>query len=525
LLEEDDPMGTGTLLLAWLLAATPAPGDPYPIKERNFRIPIRIDPAHRKDIKELCLFASLDQGKTWQQVAVVLPDQDSFAYYAPSDGVYWFTVCAIDKNGERDPKDVYAVPPNQKILVDTLPPVVRITSAERQGNDVVVNWEMQEEHPDLDSLKLEYRTPDMAPDQWLIVPWSPASNRQARFQPKAPGPVSLRLQVQDTAGNQAKTNAEAPAALASGLNNTAGYPGGSPNPASPAPPPGQPPQWDAGAAQTASLQRTDPRFNGLTPPAQGYNSMPPSPYGQPSPVGSDPSGRMVASSGAMPGPGAMAAAGVGTSTAGRGPLPELTLINTNQVTLDYVAKAGPSGIAVVELWATRDDGRTWEKFAENQNLTPPMTITLPAEGVYGFSLVVRSRNGLGKAPPLPGDAPEIRLEYDKTLPVAELYAPVPDPSQRDALLLTWNATDRNMAANPITLEWAEQHEGPWNKIGAELPNTGRFTWQLPPNIPFRVFLRLTVRDRANNVAMAVTPRPEVIDLKEPECHLLGVRAP
>ena len=35
---------------------------------------------------------------------------------------------------------------------------------------------------------------------------------------------------------------------------------------------------------------------------------------------------------------------------------------------------------------------------------------------------------------------------------------------RDALLLTWNATDRNLAPNPIWLQYAEGPNGPWQTI-------------------------------------------------------------
>ena len=60
----------------------------------------------------------------------------------------------------QEPADVSRGPPDQKILIDTVRPVVRIVSAQRQGEDIVVAWEIQEEHPDWTSLKLEYRSLD-----------------------------------------------------------------------------------------------------------------------------------------------------------------------------------------------------------------------------------------------------------------------------------------------------------------------------------------------------------------------------
>ena len=51
-------MATGTLALILLLATTPGVGDTFPMKERSLRIPIKVDPARRSQIKELRLFSS-----------------------------------------------------------------------------------------------------------------------------------------------------------------------------------------------------------------------------------------------------------------------------------------------------------------------------------------------------------------------------------------------------------------------------------------------------------------------------------
>jgi hypothetical protein len=179
-----------------------------------------------------------------------------------------------------------------------------------------------------------------------------------------------------------------------------------------------------------------------------------------------------------------------------------------------------------------DDGRTWEKSPADPNAALPLAAngqgTAPVHGsvtvqlnkeaaVYGFYLVVRSRAGLGKPPPRPGDLPLLRVEVDTTPPDAKLFKPQADPSHPDALLLTWEANDPHLATNPISLEWAPRKEGPWEYIGdTQLPNTGRYTWKVPANVPPSVFLRLQVRDQAGNTAVAVTPEPELVDLTVPE---------
>lgn len=45
-------------------------------------------------------------------------------------------------------------------------------------------------------------------------------------------------------------------------------------------------------------------------------------------------------------------------------------------------------------------------------------------------------------------------------PIAQLYAPVPDPQRGNALILNWLAKDNNLTSHPITLEWAKHAKAP-----------------------------------------------------------------
>ena len=180
-------------------------------------------------------------------------------------------------------------------------------------------------------------------------------------------------------------------------------------------------------------------------------------------------------------------------------------------------KDGPDADANGEL-----GGGNPEPFAEDADLKPPMTVNLPGEGVYGLRLVVSSRAGLGGRVPQAGDPPQMRVEVDTTPPVVKLFYPQPDTQRRDALLLTWNASDHNLAPNPITLQWAERPDGQWQNIATDLTNSGRYVWQVTPNMPYRVFLRVVARDTAGNVAVDESPEPVLIDLHEPEGQLLGI---
>jgi hypothetical protein len=218
--------------------------------------------------------------------------------------------------------------------------------------------------------------------------------------------------------------------------------------------------------------------------------------------------------------------------------PAIRYTNKKVVKVEFdVVKNGPSGVGAVEVWMTADDGRTWERSPLDHKVSLPIPgdwrpgnaplrgsveVTLPREGiVYGVTLLLKSRAGLGKTPPQPGEPPQLRFELDETLPEAKLFGPHPDDKRRGAMLMSWEATDKNLTANPITLEWSPQRTGPWCFVGAaELPNTGKYSWQVPPDVPPAVFLRLTVRDAAGNNAVAQTQEPVLIDRSIPEARIV-----
>jgi hypothetical protein len=542
-------MMTGTWAVACLVAAASvgAP-DAVFLNLRNFQIPLRIEESRRAEIKQLILWASVDSGKTWDQVATVTPDKDGFNYYAKEDGLYLFKVQVEDQQGTKQPGDIYKAPVGQRIMVDTMRPQVQIMAAERQGDEIAVRWEIREDNPDVSSLRLEYRTADAPAEVWSPVNLTPALASQASFRVPGSAAVSVRLQIADQAGNSATATAEVPAAGA-----TAGVGPGAPmvkssnpndkdRPWSPTQPVSLTKIPSDGNDSPRPLTKPQPDALDTLPPA---GSNPPSKGGSstfdssPPSVTSGSGNQLVASTNTKVNS-SDSAAPAGGSRTGRGEMPRLQIVNNSKVTLEYqVNKFGPSGVGSVELYVTRDDGQKWERYGEGQNLNIPipadargttssvqrsLTVTLPGEGTYGFYLVVKSGAGLGKPAPKDGvTLPQMRIEVDETAPQANLYAPVPDPQQKDCLILSWTATDRNLAEKPITLQWAERANGPWETIGApELPNTGKFSWKLTSQVPPRVYLRLVVRDTAGNMAEAVTPQPILVDLNEPEAQFIGL---
>jgi hypothetical protein len=199
------------------------------------------------------------------------------------------------------------------------------------------------------------------------------------------------------------------------------------------------------------------------------------------------------------------------------------IVNSTDIKIDYkLEDVGPSGVSIVELWYTRD-GRSWQRYGEDPDKAPPFDAKLPGEGVYGLTLVVKSGVGIGDRPPQTGDPPQMWIEVDLTRPNVQIQS-VEAGRGHDSgtLTVTWRADDKNIAPQPITIYYAEQAEGPWTTMAGGLENTGRYNWRIPPNAPFRFFVRVEALDKGGNIGRADTKQPVIVDLSTPKGRLIGV---
>jgi hypothetical protein len=530
-------MGLGTItLLGMLCTPGQAPADVTTWNSPSMKIPIDYNPAKKAEIKELLLYVSADQGQTWQQHAVAVPDRDGFFNYnAPADGVYWFNMVVVDKAGRREPPDVFKVAPALKVLFDTKKPVVAITSAQRNGDDVTVAWKIIEKNPDWTKFKLEYSTNGTS---WTPISTRPEADGTAQFKATSAGNMTVRVTCTDVAQNTgeatspvagtvatvAKTKTDSPVIPTSGMGDSplplvGGSSGGSASDIMPPP-------------TTPTQDRTLPR----PPDSKGMDTgLPPAPGA--------PGGPPISSPLDPPPPAATPKADpVNVTMTAASNLPPAQVINVTSFKMAYeVEDRGASGVGKAEIWVTRDDGRKWELWNTIEKPESPLLIDVAkagntqVEGIYGFKILLHSGAGLSRETPKAGEAPDLRVDVDITAPTVSLYEPIADKTQKDTLILRWQATDRNLAADPITLEWSEGPRGPWYPVAAaegigsspgvakRLANTGSYPWKLPPNFPTsKVYLKATARDNAGNIAEAVTTQPILVDLNKPAAVKLNI---
>jgi len=426
-------LGLGVLLAAGPARAQAPPDELTYSPRQVFRIPFQVDPGPPR-LREVQLYSSTDQGRTWQPSGTAAPDKGWFTFTADHDGLYWFAVRTVDLEGHPYPVSLDGARPGLRVVVDSQPPVIALRALPPRDGTVGVAWDVRDDNLDLGTLVVEYRPSGSA--DWRPLRVDAAAAGQYSWRPDTNGPVDVRLQVRDRAGNAS----DKVIPLSGGTDyHTSGEPA-RPEPPRPATP--------AGAA--------------------------------------------------------------------------VRMVNSKRISLNYeVKEKGRSGVSAVELWYTQD-GRSWQKYDEKP-YNPPYVIDVSDEGLYGFTLVVRSGVGLSERPPQVGDPPQAWVEVDLTKPVVRLQGvEVGRGADSGKLTILYQANDKNLARQPITLSYAESAAGTWKPIAAGVENNGRYVWQMPQDVPYQFLVRVEAVDRAGNAGSDETPKAVAVDLTLPKGVILDV---
>jgi hypothetical protein len=535
-------------------------------RQRVFFIPFQPGARNQSaDLEKVELLMA--DGGQWRVLQTARPDVRGFSFHAPADGAYEFAVRLVDRRGTSFPSQITAA--QLRVVVDTERPQLNLTASTDPAGRLIVRYEARDGQLSADSLKLELqadgvtwrpltlgvpdvRQPDRIMGQWIGDVTAPGR------------PVLVRGTVEDRAGNRATAAAkarsmnEAPEesfddSLVRGAGPDARptptdsydspvtgptLPGADDSPGASGPLLGDPfagrslsgpPASTDYAEMTTAAAKTPAQFAAGTtdagisapPLLNGYTSGSPS----------------IAAAGSLPfnaqtsrlegfratesgdddtwsAPGGMEPADDG----GR-------WVNSLSFDVDYdLQSVGPWGVARVELWATRDSGRTWNKYGVDPDNRGPMRVTAPSAGVYGFRIVVDGANGTEAPRPTAGDQPDLVVTVDMEAPRAGLLGAKPGAGAlANHLFIRWKAEDQNLEPRPVSLYFSELPDGQWTTIATDLANTGEYAWQLSPTTPRKIYLRLDVRDRAGNVAASRTPQAVSLEMPQPRGRIRNIR--
>ena len=523
-----------------------------------------------KSIRQVELHVSNDGGQVWQLAKVVPPTSDTFIYTAPSDGRYWFHIVTEDLKGNKDPANLTTEPPAMKVLFDTKAPTVAFTNVKRTADEATVEWRIEDQFPNEMATRFYFRGECL---RYRLA----RGNRTGRVAQRRPLPRECHWTDHRPSGRcghgwQHGRRDE---------GDSTGKPAGHANN-------DEPVADDAERSAAGEHRDSGERYHSAAGFRSAWRSHRTGRSGRAGgPTrrhfdGSDdshsacrPSSLHTAS---RRGRSRDPAGGRHDSTGFRGTDDTIDhradshfrsahVGRTGQrqhdertgdrnepapgyqrpaFDLNYqVEQCGSSGISRVDLWVTHDDGRSWVWWSQHDGRESPVKVNLGTtsnqhqEGLYGFRLVPVSGAGLSDATPTAGDAPDMRIIVDITAPAVKIFPAVADPNDPNALMLQWEAMDKNFGDDPITIEWCETATGPWRPVATavvsdspsglgiltkRLSNTGKYSWHVPNGLPPRVYLKVTAKDAAGNTTEQVTREPILIDLTKPRAKITGIGA-
>jgi len=488
------------------------------LNKGTVHLPIQIDDRVRPQIQEVQLFVRDGAQAPWVLRERVPATQPFFTYRATHEGEFWFSVVTVDKNGRSIPADVSKEPPGLIVVIDSTPPQSEVQILGSTAEGQMIRCDVRDGNPDPTKTRFFFQTRDQI---WRSV--EPVSGHPETF--CIPGQAAItgtvRVTSCDLAGNMGTREFNLAALTTAKMN-----PVPTSNKAVSAPPL---PSEVASVPPSVLPEGSGPFManDKFVPNSDRIEIVSNKPT--PSPL---PQGPLLEQNGKTP----FAVPG-GTEVR---TIPELSppgvnmqndilakrhLVNNTHVFLDYqIEQTGSSGVGRVEIWCTRDLGRTWQKLGEDVNRKGQAEVDLPGEGVYGVTVIVSNGRGFGANPPKSGDTPDWIIEVDTTKPQAELLNVRSNPNGDDGSLhITWTAKDKNMAPEPVDLFFATNRQGPWLAIAKGLKNDGLYRWSPSSDIGSHAYIRLSVNDLAGNTAFSESVQPVPLDdMSRPRGRLVGI---
>jgi tetratricopeptide (TPR) repeat protein len=176
-------------------------------------------------------------------------------------------------------------------------------------------------------------------------------------------------------------------------------------------------------------------------------------------------------------------------------------VRSRQVELEYRLTDADTD-AEVELWYTRDRSATWQRWGTQKDHNRPLVFEAPAEGLYGFVLIVNDKSGSSAPPPDARTQPQRRVFIDYTPPLVQWDSVEASEAfaSRRTVRLRWTAHDTNLAGRPISLWYKSSIDQAWRPIEEELPNSGQYDWTVPVQVSGQITLRIVVRDLGGHLA-------------------------
>ena len=169
------------------------------VNRKAFQVPVRY--GHPGEVKKMSLFSRSGTEDKWTLVGSSKERTGKIDFTAAGDGVYRFAVQIEGREVDLSRIDEKSL---LTVVVDTVRPVIAGSFRHSEKKSVEFEWSIEEAHPDLSSLRVEYRFQGERGWRRLEVAPRLADKFEARFE-DAEKIDEVRVRMKDKAGNEGAT--------------------------------------------------------------------------------------------------------------------------------------------------------------------------------------------------------------------------------------------------------------------------------------------------------------------------------
>lgn len=192
--------------------------------------------------------------------------------------------------------------------------------------------------------------------------------------------------------------------------------------------------------------------------------------------------------------------GSGAASAGGGSFEDrLETVTSSRILIGYEVVPDGEPVTKVELWFTKDRGKAWVAADQVTPDVNPIVFDAPADGVYGFFLVLH--NAQASTPrPVSGVAPHRWIRVDRTAPLVQVRSIRADErfDLNRELLIRWSASDDGFADRPVSLHYRTEKTKMFVPIARDLSAEGSYRWTVPEDVSGSLEIKIAATDRAGH---------------------------
>jgi len=181
---------------------------------------------------------------------------------------------------------------------------------------------------------------------------------------------------------------------------------------------------------------------------------------------------------------------------------QLQYVNSRDVLLSFHA-SGPPPPVPVEVWITRDDGRTWAVAEHEAASTGTLRVQVSEDGRYGFYLVLENAAGRSGPPPTAGTRPHALVVVDTAPPLLQLHAARVEfeAGGKRRVRIELSLIEEHLSEAGARIFYRACDAGSWRDGGVLSVRSGQAVWPVPAGAGPKIDVCVTATDRAGNRAV------------------------